>query len=119
MNNEPAADLTPEQLQRLLDAQRAAQAADPIPDVATRRDRIDRFVAAVLEHRTELAAALDADFGAGRHCLSHGIDATLVACHARQLATGSPTPIAIHDDSNVARNALCLGNGARRAEKTH
>ena len=74
MNNEPAADLTPEQLQRLLDAQRAAQAADPIPDVATRRDRIDRFVAAVLEHRTELAAALDADFGGRPTTISMELD---------------------------------------------
>lgn len=60
---EPIVDVTPEDLQRLLDAQRAAHAADPIPDAATRRDRIDRFVAAVLEHASELADALDADFG--------------------------------------------------------
>ncbi|MBN9013767.1 MAG: hypothetical protein J0H25_12205 [Rhizobiales bacterium] len=61
-------------MQRLLDAQRAAQAADPIPDVATRRDRIDRFVAAVLEHRTELAAALDADFGGRPTTISMELD---------------------------------------------
>lgn len=60
---EPSVDVSPEELQRLLDAQRAAQSADPIPDPATRRDRIDRLVAAVLEHSAELAAALDADFG--------------------------------------------------------
>lgn len=63
MTTDSAVDVTPEELQRLLDAQRAAQALDPIPDAATRRDRIDRFVAAVLEHTDELAAALDADFG--------------------------------------------------------
>jgi coniferyl-aldehyde dehydrogenase len=63
MTSEPIVDVAPEQLRRLLEAQRAAQAADPIPDAATRRDRIDRFVAAVLEHRAELAEALDADFG--------------------------------------------------------
>ncbi|MEV6060962.1 aldehyde dehydrogenase family protein [Nocardia asteroides] len=63
MTTEPIVDSTPAELQRLLDAQRAAQALDPIPDAATRRDRIDRFVAAVLEHSTELAEALDADFG--------------------------------------------------------
>jgi coniferyl-aldehyde dehydrogenase len=56
-------EVTREQLQQLLDAQRAAQAADPMPDAATRRDRMDRFVAAVLEHATELADALHADFG--------------------------------------------------------
>ena len=57
------ADVSPAELQRLLDAQRAAHATDPIPDAATRRDRIDRLVAGVLEHRVELAEALDADFG--------------------------------------------------------
>ena len=60
---ETVAEVSPQELRRLLDAQRAAQAADPIPDAATRRDRIDRFVAAVLEHGAELAEALDADFG--------------------------------------------------------
>jgi coniferyl-aldehyde dehydrogenase len=67
MTTEPIAhqdaDVAPEELQRILDAQRAAHAHDPIPDAATRRDRIDRFVAAVLEHSAELAEALDADFG--------------------------------------------------------
>ncbi|NMO03056.1 aldehyde dehydrogenase family protein [Gordonia sp. TBRC 11910] len=56
-------DVTAEELQALLDAQRAAQATDPIPDAATRIDRIDRFVAAVLEHASELADALNNDFG--------------------------------------------------------
>lgn len=56
-------EVTREHLQELLDAQRAAQAADPIPDAAIRRDRMDRFVAAVLEHATDLAEALHADFG--------------------------------------------------------
>lgn len=60
---EPTVDVTPEELRRLLVAQRAAHALDPIPDAATRRDRIDRFVAAILEHSAELADALDADFG--------------------------------------------------------
>ena len=63
MTTDTTTEVAPEELQRLLDAQRAAQAADPIPDAATRRDRIDRFVAAVLEHATELAEALEADFG--------------------------------------------------------
>ncbi|MFD5177070.1 aldehyde dehydrogenase family protein [Nocardia sp. NPDC058379] len=63
MTTAPIVDVTPAELQRLLDAQRAAHALDPIPDAATRRDRIDRLVAAVLEHRQELAEALDADFG--------------------------------------------------------
>jgi coniferyl-aldehyde dehydrogenase len=59
----PSTEVTPETLQALLDAQRAAQALDPIPSAATRRDRIDRLVAAVLEHATELANALSEDFG--------------------------------------------------------
>ncbi|WP_218036714.1 aldehyde dehydrogenase family protein [Sphingobium sp. EM0848] len=63
MTIDTAAEVAPDELQRLLDAQRAAQAADPIPDAATRHNRIDRFVAAVLEHATELAEALEADFG--------------------------------------------------------
>ncbi|OHV06199.1 aldehyde dehydrogenase family protein [Mycobacterium talmoniae] len=63
MATESIVDVAPAELQRLLDIQRAAQAADPIPDAATRRDRIDRLVAAVLEHASELAEALDADFG--------------------------------------------------------
>ncbi|MEB4211111.1 aldehyde dehydrogenase family protein [Mycobacterium sp. 94-17] len=71
---ESIAEVAPEELQRLLDAQRAAQAADPIPDAATRRDRIDRFVAAVLEHSAELAEALDADFGSRPSTTSMELD---------------------------------------------
>jgi coniferyl-aldehyde dehydrogenase len=67
-------DVTPEELQRLLDAQRAAQALDPIPDAATRRDRIDRFVASVLEYSAELADALDADFGSRPSTTSMELD---------------------------------------------
>src|SRR5262245_40294127 len=63
LTTDSTVDVTPAELQGLLDAQRAAQSLDPIPDAATRRDRIDRFVAAVLEHSAELAEALDADFG--------------------------------------------------------
>lgn len=74
MTIETATDVAPAELQRLLDAQRAAQAADPIPDAATRRDRIDRFVAAVLEHGAELAAALEADFGSRPQTVSLELD---------------------------------------------
>jgi coniferyl-aldehyde dehydrogenase len=74
MTTEAIVDVTPEQLRRLLDAQRAAQAADPVPDAATRRDRIDRFVAAVLEHSAELAEALDADFGSRPSTTSMELD---------------------------------------------
>ncbi|BBZ10029.1 aldehyde dehydrogenase family protein [Mycobacterium branderi] len=74
MTAEPIVDVAPEELQRLLDAQRAAQALDPIPDAATRRDRIDRFVAAVLEHGHQLAEALDADFGGRPPTISMELD---------------------------------------------
>lgn len=74
MTTEPTVDVSPAELQRFLDAQRAAQAADPIPDAATRRDRIDRFVAAVLEHSTELAEALHADFGSRPPTISLQLD---------------------------------------------
>lgn len=74
MTTETTTDVAPAELQRLLSAQRAAQAADPIPDAATRRDRIDRFVAAVLEHASELAAALEADFGSRPQTTSLELD---------------------------------------------
>ncbi|MBY8861357.1 aldehyde dehydrogenase family protein [Nocardia sp. CA2R105] len=74
MTTESAVEVSPAELQRLLDAQRAAQALDPIPDAATRRDRIDRLVAAVLEHRHELAEALNADFGARPATTSMEVD---------------------------------------------
>ncbi|MGV9861051.1 aldehyde dehydrogenase family protein [Rhodococcus koreensis] len=70
----PVTEVAAAELQRLLDAQRAAQAADPIPDAATRRDRIDRLVAAVLEHSQELAGALEADFGSRPTTTSMEID---------------------------------------------
>ena len=67
-------DLRSEELQLILDAQRKAQAADPIPDSASRRDRIDRFVAAVLEHSVELADALNDDFGGRPQTVSLELD---------------------------------------------
>ncbi|QLJ04040.1 aldehyde dehydrogenase family protein [Streptomyces sp. NEAU-sy36] len=74
LTTESTADVTPARLRRLLGAQRAAQAADPVPDAATRRDRIDRFVAAVLEHGSELVEALDADFGGRPATISWELD---------------------------------------------
>ncbi|MEU9450219.1 aldehyde dehydrogenase family protein [Streptomyces sp. NPDC048277] len=47
----------------LLDAQRAAFLAEGPPALDVRLDRIDRFLACVLEHTEELCVALDADFG--------------------------------------------------------
>ena len=56
-----AGDLTA--LQRLLDAQRTAHRADPMPSVAVRRNRIDRLLALVLDNTDELVDAIVADFG--------------------------------------------------------
>lgn len=50
-------------LQALLDAQRCAFAADPMPDLATRRSRLDRLLRLAREHADEIAAAISADFG--------------------------------------------------------
>ncbi|GGN23112.1 aldehyde dehydrogenase family protein [Streptomyces fuscichromogenes] len=58
-----ATDPSPELQRRLLDAQRAAFLAEGPPSLDVRLDRIDRFLACVLEHADELSAALDADFG--------------------------------------------------------
>ena len=51
------------ELQTLLDRQRQAFAADPVPSLAVRRGRLDRLRRAVLDHREALTAALDEDFG--------------------------------------------------------
>ncbi|MFG2937441.1 aldehyde dehydrogenase family protein [Streptomyces sp. NPDC048282] len=48
---------------RLLDAQRAAFLAEGPPALGVRLDRVDRFLACVLEHAEDLCVALDADFG--------------------------------------------------------
>ncbi|WP_067650566.1 aldehyde dehydrogenase family protein [Nocardia harenae] len=51
------------ELRALLDAQRRAAIAEGIPGAEVRLDRVDRFVAGVLEYAEEISAALDADFG--------------------------------------------------------
>ncbi|MFC8427953.1 aldehyde dehydrogenase family protein [Streptomyces sp. NPDC057253] len=56
-------DPSPDLQRRLLDAQRAAFLEEGPPSVGVRLERIDRFLACVLEHAEELSAALDADFG--------------------------------------------------------
>lgn len=52
------ADLLP-----LLQAQRAACARDPLPDVRTRRDRLDRLLALSKTHARAIADAIASDFG--------------------------------------------------------
>src|SRR6516225_4410231 len=50
-------------LVRLFERQRAAFARDPWPDHAMRVARLRLLLRAVLEHREEIAAAVNADFG--------------------------------------------------------
>ncbi|MGR3539943.1 MAG: aldehyde dehydrogenase family protein [Hasllibacter sp.] len=55
---------TPEgEMRRLLDLQRGAARAGPPPDLALRKDRLDRLRRAVLAHEDDLVSAVDADFG--------------------------------------------------------
>ncbi|MGN6702922.1 MAG: hypothetical protein ACTHKB_08165, partial [Burkholderiaceae bacterium] len=50
-------------LRARFDAQRAAFLRDMAPDVAARRDRLDRLLALNDAHEREIVAAIDADFG--------------------------------------------------------
>jgi coniferyl-aldehyde dehydrogenase len=51
-------------LNDLLARQRAAQLRDGAPSAAIRIDRLDRCIALLVDHRGEIEAALNADFGA-------------------------------------------------------
>lgn len=98
MSSEMITEMTPEDLQHLLSAQRKAQAADPIPHAATRRDRIDRFVAAVLAHRHELVEALNADFGGRPQTTSMELDilgGMQTIAHAREHLEAWMAPVAV------------------------
>jgi coniferyl-aldehyde dehydrogenase len=52
-----------EQLRLTLEQQRAAFAAEPMPTLAVRRDRLQRLHAMTAKHADELAAAISRDFG--------------------------------------------------------
>ena len=55
-------------LNRLLTRQRAAQLRDGAPSAAIRIDRLNRCIALLVDHRSEIETALNADFGArSRH----------------------------------------------------
>jgi coniferyl-aldehyde dehydrogenase len=56
-------DPSAQQQRAILDAQRAAFLAEGPPSLEVRLDRIDRFMASVLEYAEEISAALTADFG--------------------------------------------------------
>ena len=51
-------------LNALLVKQRAAQLRDGAPSAAIRIDRLNRCIALLVDHRSEIEAALNADFGA-------------------------------------------------------
>lgn len=51
-------------MREVLERQKARQIAEGIPTVAVRIDRIDRAIGLLADHATEIADALDADFGA-------------------------------------------------------
>lgn len=53
----------PDTLNPLLARQRAAFLSDPMPSLATRKDRLERAIRAVLTHEAPLNDALNADFG--------------------------------------------------------
>src|SRR5580693_128779 len=57
-------DSVPASLNALLAKQRAAQLRDGAPSAAIRIDRLNRCIALLVDHRTEIEAALSDDFGA-------------------------------------------------------
>ena len=50
-------------LEDLLQMQRTAFAQDPMPDLATRRSRLDRLLAMARQHASQIARAISDDFG--------------------------------------------------------
>lgn len=67
---DPSAD----ELAALLDLQRSAHREQGPPSATLRRNRIDRLVLALLTHATELADAMDEDFGQRPRSLSLSVD---------------------------------------------
>ncbi len=58
-----------DELTKILDAQRAAFMRDGTPSHETRLDRLDRCLAMIVDHKDEICAAVNADFG----CRSHHV----------------------------------------------
>lgn len=63
MNNMANPQTDMDELQRVFSLQRTAYNADPFPDYALRKDRIDRMIDILLQSRTEICAAVEQDFG--------------------------------------------------------
>lgn len=61
---DPAAELTKAQMQAILDLQKRAQASLGPPSAALRKDRLTRCITLLLDHRDDIVAAIQADFGA-------------------------------------------------------
>lgn len=92
----------PASLDGLLQLQRAADARDGTPDLATRIDRLDRFAAWVADSADELVDAIAADFGSRSRQLAWFGDLTAVLAEAaeqrrhlkRWMADGHPNRLA-------------------------
>ena len=61
----------------------------------------------------EQRQVLHAAFRASAHAGTHRFDAALVTGDTRQKTLFRPAPVAIHDDSDVARHARRVGDGLR------
>ncbi|CUU55053.1 coniferyl-aldehyde dehydrogenase [Parafrankia irregularis] len=70
----PAVDASADLQTDILRRQRAAFLREGPPSVEVRLERIDRFVAAVLDHADDLVAALHADFGSRPESISLSSD---------------------------------------------
>jgi coniferyl-aldehyde dehydrogenase len=55
--------MAPEDMQAILDRQKAAHLRDGAPNAELRIERIDRCIGLLVDHRDEIEAALNADFG--------------------------------------------------------
>jgi coniferyl-aldehyde dehydrogenase len=60
----PSAEQAKARMQEILDLQKRAAVSKGPPDARLRRDRLTRAITLLLDHRDDLVAALNADFGA-------------------------------------------------------
>ena len=52
-----------QEMKAQLEAMKAAQSRDGVPSAQVRRDRLDRAIAILVDHRADLSDAIDSDFG--------------------------------------------------------
>ena len=79
---------TPQELENLLTAQRAAFAGTPYPSLATRKAALRKLRAAVREHAGHLAVAADRDFGGRAHAETMTVDVLPSVLHINHLLGG-------------------------------